>query len=192
MDLMQYSQILEALGVHVIADFGYVDDLAEMVFDNFPIVHCRKLLEAASTILNVGSREEEPQSPNHEVEEVALSLFATWRCGDSCSESEYSPRIRRRFRQLVEEHEARSQGSTSSMARSGKPVGGQWVLLDSGANEVIRSVDPDEKAVEGRSSESLSVTLASGDVITAFRNRSGEVCMPRADSSGEPQDAAGS
>ena len=65
--------------------------------------------------------EEDVLSPGtaSSTEVAAFSLFATWRQGDSVSEEEYSPRVRRRFRQLVDQYEARSERSTSSMARIG-------------------------------------------------------------------------
>ena len=117
-----------------------------------------------------------------ETEIMAFSLFSSWIAGDSASEDEYDPRVRRRFRQMVENYQNRTPSNDSdvwpnaAMARCGTAGDGDLVLIDSGANEVLRSGPCGET---NKSSDPLSVTLASGDTIQAFRNRHGEVCLPK-------------
>ena len=52
------------------------------------------------------------------------------------------------------------------------------VLMDSGANEVLRSLNAGSKG-QNKSSARVGVTLPSGDSAQAYRNRHGEVCLPR-------------
>ena len=64
------------------------------------------------------------------------------------------------------------------MARIGDSLSDELVLMDSGANEVPRSVNGESKG-QTESSTPLSVTLASGDSVQAYRNRHGEVYLPK-------------
>ena len=181
LNLQEYSQVLSAIGVEVVDDFGYVDDLVELDLSDFPVAQRQQLITAARSIL---SGQVQPDSPASEssAEIAAFSLYASWRDGDSVSEEEYSPRVRRRFRQMVESYEARSPSSGSdvwpnaAMARVGAGSEDELVLMDSGANAVLRSGSCSDTS---KSSTPLSVALASGDTIQAFRNRHGEVCLPK-------------
>ena len=134
-----------------------------------------------------GSQDAEAANPSEsesetETEIMAFSLFSSWKAGESASEDEYDPRVRRRFRQMVESYQNRSPSNDSdvwpnaAMARSGTAGDGDLVLIDSGANEILRSGPCGENS---KSSDPLTVTLASGDTIQAFRNRHGEVCLPK-------------
>ena len=69
-------------------------------------------------------------------------------------------------------------------AKARTPSSSHLVLMDSGANEVLRAVGPEDDRSHGDSA--LSVTLASGDAIPAYRNKNGEVCLPR--TAGDSQD----
>ena len=64
------------------------------------------------------------------------------------------------------------------MARIGDSLSDELVLMDSGANEVLRSVNGRSKG-QTKSSTPLSGTLASGHSAQAYRNRHGEVCLPK-------------
>ena len=64
------------------------------------------------------------------------------------------------------------------MARIGDSLSDELVLADSGDYEVPRSVNGGSKG-QLKSSTPLSVTLASGDSVQAYRNRHGEVCLPK-------------
>ena len=52
-----------------------------------------------------------------ETEIMAFSLFTSWREGESASEDEYDPRVRRRFRQMVERFQNRSTSPDSDVGR---------------------------------------------------------------------------
>ena len=74
---------------------------------------------------------------------------------------------------MVERFQNRSPSNDSdvwpnaAMARSGTAGEGDLVLIDSGANEILRSGPCGENS---KSSDPLTVTLASGDTI--------QVCLP--------------
>ena len=129
---------------------------------------------------DAGSADHEDRESDTEI--MAFALFSSWKAGESASEDEYDPRVRRRFRQMVESFQNRSSSPDSdvwpnaAMARSGTAGDGDLALIDSGANEILRSGPYGEIS---KSSDPLSVTLASGDTIQAFRNRHGEVCLPK-------------
>ena len=52
LNLQEYSQVLSAIGVEVVDDFGYVDDLVELDLPDFPVAQRQQLITAARSILS--------------------------------------------------------------------------------------------------------------------------------------------
>ena len=70
------------------------------------------------------------------VEELAFSLYASWEAGEPVSDDEYDPEVQQRFHSMIRR---RRQGAANMCCVSGnRAVSDGFVLVDSGANEVLR------------------------------------------------------
>ena len=101
---------------------------------------------------------------------LAFSLYASWEAGEPLSDDEYGSEVQLRLHSMIRR---RRQGAANMCCVSGNRAERDGlVLVDSGANEVLR---PQTNCQSGDTP--LQVTLASGSHSKATLNKHGEVCM---------------
>ncbi|CAE7745184.1 unnamed protein product [Symbiodinium sp. CCMP2592] len=158
----EYADDLTVLGPQDLIDNGVPRQIAEDFFQ-----HGGVMSEAYTPIGAQRFRMNEDR-----IEELAFSLYASWQAGDPVSDEEYNAEVQQRFHGMIRR---RRQGAANMCCVSGNRAESDgFVLVDSGANEVLRPQTKQQPAVDEKT---LQVTLASGSHCTATLNKHGEVCM---------------
>ncbi|CAE7252907.1 GIP [Symbiodinium sp. CCMP2592] len=169
-----FGHLAETLGL---LGAEYADDLAvlgpqDLIDNGIPRQEAEDLFQHGGVMYEVHTPTGVRGVPGNEdrIEELAFSLYASWQAGDPVSDEEYDAEVQQRFHRMIRR---RRQGFANMCCVSASRVeGDSMVLVDSGANEVLR---PQTRSQPGDTP--LQVTLASGSHCKATMNKHGEVCM---------------